>query len=224
MALFDSADLLARLKRLARRPPTDQAMSDSHWFAFLTEAQSEVYPEIFSRFPDLAYGAPVLLTTTDSGKTYGFGTDATAGAVYPMGHVEVYPNLAAIPNSPMSPGEDFMIEGSKIRIPNNRTRTFSAGPYARLVATPDTAISASVEPVLFPKHARMLLVYKALEQWASRPGSGAKPEYYEGKYSKLLNKLFLEFATQYNRQGHTFQGSSSSLLYVGDLGQTGLNT
>lgn len=198
-------------------------MPDSSWFAGLTEAQSEVFPEIFSRFPDLAYGAPVLLATTDGGKTYGFGTDLAGTAVYPMGHVEMYPNLAAIPNSPMSPGEDFMVEGSRIRIPNNRTRTFNGGPYARFVVSPDTPVSATQEPVLFPRHARMLLVYKALEQWASRPGSGAHPDYYEQRYSKLLNKLFLEFATQYNRSGRVFQGSSS-LLYVGDLGQVGINT
>jgi hypothetical protein len=77
--------------------------------------------------------------------------------------------------------------------------------------------------MLQPKHARMLLVYKALEKWASRPGSGARPDYYEGKYNKDLNKLFLELATAYNRQAVTAQGSSS-LLYVGDLGQAGLNT
>ncbi len=198
-------------------------MPDASWYASLTEAQSEVYPEIFSRFPDVAYGAPVRLTSADGGKTYTFGLDATGTALYPMGHVELYPNLSAIPNSPMSPGEDFMIEGALVRIPNNRTRLFSAGPYARFYASPDVPVSATQEPLLFPKHARMLLVYKALEQWASRPGSGAKPEYYEGKYSKFLNKLFLEFATQYNRSGHTFQGSSS-LLYIGDFNQTGLNT
>jgi hypothetical protein len=44
----------------------------------------------------------------------------------------------------------------------------------------------------------MLLVYKALEQWASRPGSGAKPEYWEDRYSNYLQKMIMRLATAYN--------------------------
>lgn len=223
MPLFDSADILARCKLLARRPPVDQAVPDASWYAWLTEAQAEVYPDIFSRFPDQGYSAPVLMTSTDSGKTYKFGTDADGGLVRAGGHAEIFPNLNAVPSSPLVAGEDFMWEGGLLRMPNNRTRSFNGGPYARFVLHPDAPISATVQPLLQPKHARMLLVYKALEQWASRPGSGARPDYYEQKYNKLLNKIFLEFATAYNGQGRSF-GGSSGLLHVGDFAQTGLNT
>jgi hypothetical protein len=222
MALFDSADLLARCKRLARRPPTDQAMPDSNWYAFLTEAQAEVYPEIFSRFPGQGYSAPVLMTSADGGLTYTFGDDAAGDPIRPTGHAEIYPALNAIPFAPLTPGVDFLIEGGLLRMPANRARTFASGPYARYVLSPDIPIAADSEPMLQPKHARMLLVYKALEKWASRPGSGARPDYYEGKYNKDLNKLFLELATAYNRQAVTAQGSSS-LLYVGDFGSNGLS-
>ena len=223
MPLYDSADLLDRCKRLARRPPTDQAMPNEHWYAFMTEAQSEVYPEISSRYPDTMYGAPILMTTSDNGATYSFGLDADGDPIRATGHAEIYPNLKAIPSSPLTPGEDFMIEGGLVRIPHGGTRRFTGGPYARLVLSPDTPITATADPELLPKHARMLLVFKALQKWASRPGSGAKPEYYEGEYNKYLNKIFLELSTQYNRMGHTFQGSTG-LLYVGDFGQVGLNT
>ena len=223
MPLFDSADLLRRVKNLARRPASDQSVTDAQWYDYLTEAQAEVYPEIFSRFPAMGYGAPVLLTTADSGKTYTFGLDAAGDPVRPTGHAEIYPNLATIPDSPLQAGADYIWEGSQIRMPNNRTRSFSAGPYARFVLSPTAAISAASAPVLLPKHARMLLVYKALEQWASRPGSGAKPDYYSTRYKEALNKLFLEFATLYNGQ-HAAFGVSSSLLYVGDFGQSGLQS
>lgn len=198
-------------------------MPNAHWYAFMTEAQSEVYPELFSRFPHLGYGPPILLTSADGGKTFTFGTDADGDPIRPVGHAEIYPNLNSIPNSPLSPGDDFMIEGSLIRMPNNRSRSFNGGPYARLVLSPDTEVSAVQEPQLFPKHARMLLVYKALEQWASRPGSGALPDYYKIKYGEFFNKLMLEFATAYNKGGRV-GSESSGLLYVGDFGQSGLNT
>lgn len=223
MALYDSADLLARCKRLARRPPTDQAMPDSNWYAFLTEAKSETYPDLFSRYPWLGYGAPVLMTTADGGATYTFGLDADGDPIVPGGHAEIYPNLRAIPYSPLVNGEDFMMERNGIRMPGGRTRSFSSGPYARFAARADEPIDETHAPDLFPKEARMLLVYKALEQWASRPGSGAKPEYYRDKYDRLLNKTFLDLSTFYNRQGGSFEGVAS-LLYIGDFGQMGLNT
>jgi hypothetical protein len=228
MALYDTADLLRRCKNLSRRPATDQAMTDTKWYDFLTEAQQEAYPDIFSRFPDYGYSTPVLLTSTDGGKTYTFGLDqgVSGDPIRPTGHTEIYPNLSAIPDSPLTPGADFLIEGGLIRMPGNRTRLFPNGPYARFVADPAVAISAAQEPLLQPKMARMLLVYKALEQWASRRGSGANPSYWEGKYDKYLEKVFLSLATAYNRRGSQAAGADSDRVwwYSGDLGQSGLNT
>ncbi|MGI8424372.1 MAG: hypothetical protein ACR2NO_09745 [Chloroflexota bacterium] len=36
--LYDSASLLAAVKKLARRPPNDQSMTDLVWYQLLTEA------------------------------------------------------------------------------------------------------------------------------------------------------------------------------------------
>jgi hypothetical protein len=175
-------------------------MPNDSWYTFLTLAQGEVYPALFSRFPDLAFSAPILLTTADGGYTYTFGTDADGAAVRPSGHAEIYPDLQSIPDSPLLPGADFLLEGALIRIPNHRTRTFANGPYARMVLRPDTPISASVQPLLQPKNLRMLLVWKALESWASRPGSGASPTYYTQQYDKALRLAWEDLATTYNRQ------------------------
>jgi hypothetical protein len=117
---------------------------------FLTEAQPEVHSDLFTRYPDLAYGAPLLLTSADGGFTYTFGLDAAGDAIRPMGHAEIYPNLRAIPDSPLIIGEDYLFEGSLIRTLGNRAKTWANGPYARLVIRPDAAIDAATQPVLAP--------------------------------------------------------------------------
>lgn len=196
--LWSSPDLLRRLKQYARRPAIDQAVPDEMWYDHLTEAQVEVFSDLFTRFPAMQYSAPYLLTTSDGGYTYDFGLDADGDPIYPMGHTEVFPNLQSIPDSPLIYGEDYELEGYVLRIPGNRSRTFAAGPYARFVTRPDVAISDEANPLLFPKEARMLLVWKALQSWASRPGSGADPTYYAVQYDKALQKELLKAATQYN--------------------------
>jgi hypothetical protein len=205
--LWSSADLVRRCKLHARRPTTDPAMPDANWYDFLTEAQGSAYTDLFSRYPDLQYGAPILLTTADGGKTYTFGSDYAGELGRPMGHTEVYPSLAAIPDSPLTVNVDFLIEGSLIRMLGNKARQFPQGPYARTVLRPEAGISASVQPQLYPKASRMLLVWKALQFWAARPGSGADQTYYELQYEKELLRTLTDLATQYNMAGQASGGN-----------------
>lgn len=213
MALYDSADLLARCKLHARRPATDQAMPDASWYQLLTEAQPEVHDDLFTRYPDLAYGPPSLLLTADGGFTYTFGLDAAGDAVRPMGHAELYPSLASIPDSPLLPGEDFLIEGGRIRMLGNQARTFQAGPYVRMVVQPDTAITAAAQPVLLPKSARMLYVWLALEAWAARPGSGVAPDQYRRRYTETRMAIWTRLATAYNQQASQAAGAGARPWY-----------
>lgn len=201
MALWDSADLLARCRLHARRPATDASMPDANWYSFLTEAQPDVFSDLFTRHPCLQYSAPVQMYSLDDGATYVFGVDAAADLIRPMGQTQIFANLRDIPDNPLRVGDDYMIEGSLIRIPNARYRTFAAGPYARFVAMPDVAIDGTHNPVLYPKHARMMLVWKALEYWAARPGSGASPVYFMQKYDSARDAMWIELATTYNNQG-----------------------
>jgi hypothetical protein len=220
VSLFDGPDLLARCKLHARRPVVDVAMPDASWYSLLTEAQPEVYDDLFSRFPSMQYSAPIQLTTGDGGYTYGFGTTAEGARVRPMGQVEVYANLRAIPDDPLVPGDDFIIEGGLIRIPGHRSRIFSEGPYARLVVVPDVAITAASDegPALQPPRARMLLVWKALEAWAARPGSGMTPDHYRTRYADTLNGILLEMATAFNRQTGEASNTGSRWYTQLDLG------
>lgn len=224
MPIWDSADLLRRCQNLARRPVTDQAMGAAKWYDFLTEAQTEAYEDVYTRFPDFMYSAPLQLVTADGGLTYTFGVDADGDPVRPFGHVELYPTARSVPNSPLTPGSDFIFEGGRIRFPGARPRNFPGGPWARFVADPDVAIDATHQPLMQPKSARILLVYKALEKWASRPGSGSKPEYYAQYYEKLRGKLWERLGTAYNLQGSASAGTNSVWWYSQDMGAIGLNT
>jgi hypothetical protein len=219
--LWDSADLLRRAKNLARRPAVDQAVADAKWFDWMTEAQEEVYSDVFSRFPDFGYSAAVQLITQDGGFTYIFGLDADNDPLQPFGHVELYANQTSIPDSPLVPGYDFIFEGGRIRFPAGKARTYAngGGPWARFVADPTAAITAASNPQLQPKEARMLLVYKALEQWASRRGSGSDPAYWEDRYNKRLMKLIMRLSTAYNMQGAQAAGADAQRAwwYSGDF-------
>jgi hypothetical protein len=226
MPLWDAPYCLQVCQDLARRPATDQAMPAARWYRFLTDAQPEVYDDLFTRYPELGYSAPVgPLVTADGGKTYSFGVDAAGDPIRPIGHAELYPNLRAVPDDPLEPGVDFIFESGLIRIPGNRTRLFAGGPYARFVAMPDIAIDATHPPLLQPKHARILLCYKALEKWAARPGSGARPKEWRDTYDARLNKFYLEFATAFNMRGSQVGGAygNRAWWYAADLGQNSLN-
>lgn len=213
--LWSSPDLVRRCKQYARRPATDASVTDDMWYDWLTEAQAEVFQDVFSRYPQLQTSAPVLLTSSDGGYTYTFGTDIDGDPRYPMGFTQVFPNRQSIPDSPLVPGVDFEIEGYVLRIPGNRPRTWANGPYARFVTMPDQAVTIDLNPLLYPKEARMLMVWKALESWASRPGSGADPAYYLSKYQEWREKVWLKLATTYNTSGpFTYHWFSSADLAV----------
>jgi hypothetical protein len=196
---FDSADLLARCKRKARRPATDESYLPADWYADMTEAQAYAIAWLVARAPEAQYGAPRLLTSSDGGYTYGFGTDSDGDAEFPIGHCEIYASKRNIPDEPLENMIDFIAEGTKIRILNDRTRAFSDGPYARFVLAP-RKIDASTQPTLQPKTARLAIVYGAVAKWASRPGSGADPTYWEAERDKELAAWLLIYRTQYNMQ------------------------
>lgn len=181
MALWDKVDLLARCKFYAQRPATDESMADADWYSLLTEAQAEVYTMLAAHGMQALYGAPTQLTTTDS-KTFTFGTVASANIV-PIGQVEIRRTRTGplmVPCSEWETGGDFVMEGDKIRIPGNRT--LSPAPYARFI-TPPEAIDASNDAALIPRHARILLVYRACEKWARR-GGFRDPSYFIDLFTK----------------------------------------
>ena len=174
MALYDAATLLERLRFYLARPDADETYTDAQLYALLSDAQAMVYAEVAGKFPRVLMGAPELLTTADGGLTYRLAsTDADGDPVWPMGHAEVYARLGTggeLYGSTYASGEgDVVFEGGTIRLPRAVARSFSDGPYVRYVPTPG-AISASSQPTLQPKDARMLIVFRALVLAQARGG------------------------------------------------------
>lgn len=185
MALFDTADLLARCKRYARRPSTDAAFDADFWYALLTEAQLRQVRLIAAHAPHAMLSAPVLMTTADGGLTYTIPVSALPAGQIPLA-VTVRASRTGqvlVPGEEWSAGADFTVEaGFVIRIPDGKTRSFSSGPYARFILEPGI-IDGSHAPTLMPASARMLVVWDALEHWASIPGVGQDPAYYTNQYA-----------------------------------------
>lgn len=214
MALYDAADLLARVKASLNRPTVDEALSDAQIYSFLTEAQMHYTMEFAARWPEIMYGAPTKLTTADNGKTYTFGA-----GVFPIGMIELKQSLTGPPlriGAEFDPGADFTLEGDTIRVPGNRSRTFADGPYARFI-TPPSEISGSTAPTLEPPFARILLVHNAAGRCAIRLGLDPNP--YAAQEAEALQRVHETLATQYWGSGRAaFPASHNGWWYGIDTG------
>lgn len=147
--------------RLTGRPTAD-AITDATKYLWLSEARNELIATIASICPSVLVGAPALLTTTDS-KVFTFGTDTNGFAKTPFGKTGIYPDLASIPDSPWREGQDYLSEGSQIRIPHDNTYTGTL--YYRGVTQPDD-IDATHNPTLLPEASRMLIPHIATLNFA----------------------------------------------------------
>jgi len=165
MAIWDSADLLARCKFHANRPTTDEAMTDAQWYTLLSDAQQRWTRIIASLVPESGVTEPVQLSETTPGKVWTF-------ADVPLGHLELRHGregeLLTV-GADFAETTDLVWEGDRVRVPGGRSQTYANGIYARYIATP-TVIDGSTAPTLRPAPARLLLVYDAVMQWAERGG------------------------------------------------------
>lgn len=164
MAQYDSADLLARAKALAKRPPVDEDVGDAAWYIFLEEAQTEWMTTLASLCPE-----PNLtleqLSTSDGGLTYTFASEPIGGHIVLRSGRN---GQVLLPSTDWGSG-DYVIEGQTIRMPNGKARSFSSGIWGWYVKQPGL-LSAAVQPVLRPAYARKLLVPRACIKWALSGG------------------------------------------------------
>lgn len=65
MPLWDSADLLARVKRFSRLPVITEWPRDEDWYAWLTEAEAKWKPVLALHAPGSMMIGPVKMRTTD---------------------------------------------------------------------------------------------------------------------------------------------------------------
>jgi hypothetical protein len=160
--------LLGLFNDYAGRPATGDAISDANKYARLARAQNVVIEDLASRIPDpqfshAAYGSTPTLTTTDN-QVFTFGTDLNTDPSFPIGKMNVYSSIQAIPDNPLIEGQDYLWEGNQIRIPNNGTYTGTL--YWRGIA-PLLAITATNQPTLTPPPARILIVLEAVRAFAT---------------------------------------------------------
>lgn len=176
MAQWDSAYLLAACKALAQRPAVDATMPDASWYLLLELAQSHWTNVLSAQVPWVLMGPPTNLSTADGGVTYTF-----PGGIQPLA-VEVYdatgPARLLRPGAYFDSSADYVWEGSVIRFPQNLGNVAGFNMVARWVSPPGT-LNASTQPTLQPPHARQLLIYRAVAQWASQGGMRDAKPYYE---------------------------------------------
>lgn len=167
MPAWDSPDLLARVKRYAKRPSVDEAFDNGDWYALLTEAEQKWKPILAVHMPGPMYNAPQQLTKVGDGETYTFPDETD-----PPLAIELYtgPNGNVLtPGAYHDPNADYVWEGTRIRMVRGRARTFSDGPYGRWVSAPGE-IDEETDSTIQPAKNRVLLVFDALERWASIGG------------------------------------------------------
>lgn len=200
MATFDSAWCLAEFDRMAGRPDADE-ITDVQKYVRLAQAEKEVMEDLAPIVPGVEYKAagPTAMSTTDN-KVFTFGTDGQSHAQAPGGHVAIFRHVADYPDRALVEGIDYLNEGTQIRIPNDRVE--SALYWFGVPASTD--ISASQEPTLRPAPARILIVIKAVENFANEgdqmPTLAASME---RRYAKQFTKWCLWFKTQFRAQGAT---------------------
>lgn len=200
MAAWDSADLLARLRTITRRPATDADLTDDLGYTLLEQAQLLVAYDLAAFVPDaMRTGTPATLTTSDQ-KVY----TLTSGDW--LGHVELYdgpggPRLT-LGTDWSDTGADFVVaSANSVRTTGDRERTFSNGLYARYVPKPGV-LAADTAPTLLPADARLLLVYKAAELYA-KAGGLRDPSGYKDQYLEHRDTLVTAYRTLMAQGGGT---------------------
>lgn len=158
---WDSVDLLSRFNALSGRPTTD-AITAAAKYQRLADAQDTIVTKISGITKAAFPTAPVAMTSADGGYTWTFGVDGNGYALYPYG-ARIYPTLTAVPDYPWMPGVDYLDEGVRIRMPNGLAW---GGPLYWYGVTPPQQLSSTVQPIIQPPSARILIVIEAVRSFA----------------------------------------------------------
>lgn len=185
---YDTNDCIARIRRYLPQPGNLDFPTNDDLYAMMYEAENEVKRDILQCCPWLMLQAPVLMTTSDSGLTWTFGTDANTNAITPYGAYAIYRRKEDVPDFPMERGVEYIDENVRIRMPANRPDAISypdGAPYY-YGAVPTVAIDGSTAPSLVPADARILTVWKTVANVLIALGSDESDA--EKRYQELLNK------------------------------------
>ena len=159
---WDSSDLLTRFNDYAQRPDTNDPLTDAQKYRRLADGQNQVIMECALLMGRVLYATPAQMTTTDGGYTYTYAVDGSGYAGFPLAG-SIYPTRNAIPGYPWVPQRDYLDEGTQIR--GLYYTVIPVAPWFYGILSP-APISASVQPVLQPPMARVLIVIQAVKGFA----------------------------------------------------------
>lgn len=213
---WNSADLLARFNDLSGRGAyTADVVTPTTKYRYLADAQAYIVDRIAAINAKVLFGSPQQMSTADGGLTWTFGTDGNGYPLFPIGPAKVYPNLSAIPGAAWLPGIDYLDEGTQIRMVNNTPYTGTLYWYG---VTPPAQMSDSVQPVLFPPPIRMLIVRKAVAEWAQT--GNLRNASLADRQTVLFEKEFGEAMTLL-RKHFAMGGGLGRMLYPWGVGAYG---
>lgn len=185
---WQSSDLLTKFNQYTGRNASGDTITDATKYQYLADAQQEVIGQMVAIAPKPFLTAPFdISTNTTDNKVFTFGVDGDGYPAFPM-NCRIYPTLSAIPDWPLIPGVDYLDEGTQIRMPNNLTLLYPA-LYVYGVFVPQE-MSASVQPVLQPPPARILIVLKAAVNFAmtNLAADAQSAGYLDNKYTTNFNQ------------------------------------
>jgi hypothetical protein len=198
---WSSAICLTKFNQLSGRLVANDPMTDAQKYVRLSDAQNEVIQDIAPRCPKALVSKAVAASTptlsTSDNKIFTFGTDiSTTDAQFPIGRVRIFQALADIPDHPWVEGVDYLVEGTQIRIPNNRTH--SSTLYWRGMAAVAN-ITAAVAPSILPPPARVLLCYRAAQILGEESGRDRELADRMGRlYDEAFRRWCLVWKTQFS--------------------------
>lgn len=217
MATFSSSDLLTRFNELTGRVSSGDSIADAAKYRRLADAQNVVLADAASRVPKafyqkVAYGSMPTLSTSDN-QVFTFGTDLNGDALFPIGKVEIYPSLQAIPDTPWIEGLDYLNEGTQIRIPSNRT--WGGTLYWRGIA-PVIALDGTNQPSILPPPFRMLIVYEAVRRFSEEGNRDlGLSDRMAASYAREFARFCLVLKTQFSNGGALGGVSGRNLTFLG---------
>jgi hypothetical protein len=186
---FTTADLVSRVRRYLPNPQNTDFPSTTDVYAVMQEATQEFARDLLQPCPWLGMQAPALMTTSDGGLTWQYGTDADGNPISPLGATSIYRRREDVQDFPLACGTDYYDEGTQIRMPANRADPISypdGAPYF-YGNTPQVYVDGTHNPNVNPVDIRIAIVWKTTENLLI--ALGADETKAAGKYAQLLYKI-----------------------------------
>lgn len=180
MTEFSQEWMLAQFKAAIGEPTDTVAFTDEAAYQLITDGCRWVQRLLAQHVPNAVRLAPEELTTANDGVTYTF-------TYFPFGHLELRDGrdgVVLLPGTDWDRHSDvYILEGNRLRFPDNQARTFTDGLWARYVPE-HGVVDANTAPTLMQPALRAA-IYHAAAEYADQ-GGAIDPEPYERRRDREL--------------------------------------